>query len=289
MAKAVAKTGLGPIVLVAIEQSFPKEQRIIEDGLASRILPVVMQTFVKLMTLTPIRNWMIRATEKDLPGIWSCMMCRKRYIDEKLTNSVNQINAVVNLGAGYDTRIYRLQFLSVIPIWEVDQLENIQTKQIRLRKLFGKIPSYVKLIAIDFDHEKINQVLESKGYNSNKKTFFIMEAVTQYLTDAGIKSTFDFLAGAAPGSLLTFTYIRKDFLNGQKFYGWEKGYKKYIIEEKIWIFGLNPEEWPNFLKQYGWKVKEDIGFEELAEKYVKPTGRTLAFTPVERMIYAEKL
>jgi O-methyltransferase involved in polyketide biosynthesis len=30
-------------------------------------------------------------------------MCRKRYIDEKLIESVGQIDAVVNLGAGFDT------------------------------------------------------------------------------------------------------------------------------------------------------------------------------------------
>jgi O-methyltransferase involved in polyketide biosynthesis len=49
-----------------------------------------------------------------------------------------------------------------------------------------------------------------------------LEAVTQYLTESGIKSTFDFLSDAASESHLVFTYIRKDFLDGQQMYGCEK-------------------------------------------------------------------
>jgi O-methyltransferase involved in polyketide biosynthesis len=71
-------------------------------------------------------------------------------------------------------------------------------------------------------------------------------------------------------------------------YGWEKIYKRYVTN-KIWIFGMEPGAWPNFLKEYGWHVIEDMGYDEMAEKYVKPTGRMLTSTPVERMIYAEKL
>lgn len=288
MAKAAAKTGLGPIASVAIEQHFPKKQRIIEDDLAFQILPAGMRAFVALVKPQSIRNWMVRSAEKDLPGVWGGLMCRKRYIDEKLTESIGQSEAVVNLGAGFDTRVYRLPSLSRLPIWELDQIENIQLKQKRLKRVFGEIPINVKLVALDFDRERIDQVLVSEDYSLNQKTFFIMEALTQYLTDAGIQSTFDFLSNAVHGSRLVFSYIRKDFLDGHQMYGWEKGYKKYVIKDKIWIFGMDPEKWPDFLSQYGWKVIEDVDFMELHERYVKPTGRKLASTPVERLISAEK-
>jgi O-methyltransferase involved in polyketide biosynthesis len=52
---------------------------------------------------------------------------------------------------------------------------------------------------------------------------------------------------------------------------------------------MDPEGWPNFLKEYGWQLVEDVGYDELAEKYVRPTGRVLASTPVERVACAEKL
>jgi methyltransferase (TIGR00027 family) len=288
MTKAAAKTGASPTAMVALEQYFPAKQRIIEDDMAYRILPFGMRAFVWLVKSDPGRAWMVRATEKDAPGLWGGMLCRKRYIDEKLTGSVNRINAVVNLGAGFDTRAYRLPVLSDMPVWEVDQPENIQSKQVRLCKLFGATPSHVRLVPIDFDSEELGSVLTSHGYSADRRTFFIWEAVTQYLTETGIRATFNFLSKAKSGSLLAFTYIRKDFLDGRVMYGWENIYKKYV-KNKIWLFGMDPEEWPGFLEGYGWKIIEHIGYEELAERYVRPTGRELASTPVERIIYAEKV
>ena len=52
---------------------------------------------------------------------------------------------------------------------------------------------------------------------------------------------------------------------------------------------MNPAEWPEFLKEYDYKIIEDISVEDLIEKYVKPTGRNLKSTPIERIIFAEKI
>jgi hypothetical protein len=92
-----------PAVIVAIEQRFPKDQRIIADDLAYAMLPSGMKAFVWLMRPAFARDWMVRATEKSAPGLWALMACRKRYIDEKLIEAVDEIDAVVNLGAGFDT------------------------------------------------------------------------------------------------------------------------------------------------------------------------------------------
>jgi methyltransferase (TIGR00027 family) len=149
--------------------------------------------------------------------------------------------------------------------------------------------AHLKLVPIDFDHEELEAVLASHGYPADRRIFFIWEAVTQYLTETGIRTTFDFLAKAARGSRLAFTYIRKDFLDGQVMYGQEGLYKRYVVRDKIWLFGMDPEGVVNFLEPYGWRVIEHLGYEELAERYVKPTGRELTSTPIERMVYAEKL
>lgn len=288
MAKAAAKTGIGPTTLIAIEQYFPKEQRILEDDLAYSILPFGLKAFVRMTKPYWFRSWMIRAMEKDAPGLYAGMMCRKKYIDEKLISSANKIDAVVNLGAGFDTRAFRISQLSNTPFWEIDQFENIQPKQKKIQKLFGTIPSHIKLISIDFDKEDLGSLLNQSGYSIGTKTFYIWEAVTQYLTENGIHSTFDFLSNAAQGSCLAFTYVRKDFIDGKVLYNWDKGYKQYV-KSKIWLFGMEPGTWSDFLKNYGWKVIEDIGYEDLDERFVKPSGRVLASTPIERMVFAEKL
>ena len=89
--------------MVAVEQLFPETQRVIVDDLAHLILPFGARVSLWLMRSAIARDWMVRLTERTFPGLWGGMMCRKRYIDEKLIESVGQIDAVVNLGAGFDT------------------------------------------------------------------------------------------------------------------------------------------------------------------------------------------
>lgn len=288
MGRAAAKTGIMPTALVAVEQCFPKSERVIDDGLAIRMLPLAAAMFVRLLRLRWMRDWLMGLSEKSDPGVWGGLLCRKRYIDEKVESSRNEIDAVVSLGAGFDTRSFRLPTLAGLPMWEIDQRENIEVKEKRLRKALGAIPASVKLVTVDFDRDELGAILASQGYCESMRTFFVWEAVTQYLTEKGVRATFDWLAKATPGSRLAFTYVRKSFLTGKAVYGWESGYRRFVVT-KIWMFGMEPEDCPAFLQDYGWQVIEDVGYDELASRYIGPTGRFLASTEVERMVYAEKI
>ena len=279
------------MVMVAIEQKkFPESARIINDDLAYRILPFGMRAAVWLKLRLFSGDYMVNWMEKRLPGIWGGLMCRKRYIDDKVAEAADgQAETVVNLGAGFDTRAYRLPALAKVPVWEVDLPENIDAKRLRLRKVLEEVPAHVTLVPIDFDRQELGAVLASHGYAADTKTFFIWEGVTQYLTEASIRTTFDFLAKAPAGSRLAFTYVRKDFIDGKVLYGAKYLYKKTVLKDKSWLFGMDPEDVADFLGVYGWRVLEHLGYEELAERYVKPTGRKLVSMALERMVYAEKL
>ena len=289
--KGAAETGIGPTSLVAIEQGFPSDQRIIHDDLALKIMPSGYQLLIKLMRIPLLRNWMVKASEKQMKGIWSGMTCRKRYIDDKVVAAVanGSVDTIVNLGAGYDTRVYRLPTLANVPAWEVDQAVNIEAKQKGLQKAMGKIPTNVTLVPINFMEQELGDVLKAHGYAGDSKTFFIWEAVSQYLTETAVRQTFNFLAQAAAGSQLAFTYVLKDFIEGTELYGLEKAYKQMIVKDQIWHFGFAPEEVADFLSEYCWRLVEDLSYEELGERYVKPTRRDLPSMAIERMAYAEKI
>jgi len=192
MSRKAAQTGPGAMVLVAMEQYFPEAERIVTDNLALPILPFGYRAEVRL--IGRLKDWVIRKSEEKVPGLWGGIMSRKRYIDGIVSEAANgQIEAVVNLGAGFDTRAFRLQALAEVPVWEVDQKQNNDAKRARLEKLFQEIPTHVTLVPIDFDHEDLATVLASHGYTPEKKTFFIWEGVTQYLTETGVRATFEFL------------------------------------------------------------------------------------------------
>ena len=157
-----------------------------------------------------------------------------------------------------------------------------------MKKLFKAVPAHVTLVPIDFDHEVLGDVLRSYGYHNDMKTFFIWEAVTQYLPEESVRRTFDYLAEASPGSRLVFTYILKNFIEGKRLYDQKYIYENMVIKDKSWLFGLDFDEVADFLATYGWRMQEHLGYGELAEIYVKPTGRKLLSTPLERMVLAQK-
>lgn len=288
MTKSAANTSAGPIFTVAIEQTFPVNQRIVDDELAYRIMPFSIRIWAFLMKITFIRNWITGYYEKSNPGVWGGLLSRKRYINDKLDQNTGQMDGVVNLGAGFDTRVYTLGSLRNLPVWELDQTEIINTKKKRLKKILGNIPENIELVGIDFDHDDVSETLGKHGYTNDKQIFFIWEGVTQYLEENSINEMFDFLSHANSGSKICFSYVIKDFIEGKERHGLNYLYKNYV-EKKIWIFGREPEAWPKFLEKYGWRIVEEIGAAEASERYVKPTGRVFKSTPIERIIFAEKL
>ena len=231
---------------------------------------------------------MIRLTEKRIPGVWAIFSVRKRYIDDKVTEATH-LDALVNLGAGFDTLTFRLPTLVNGPVFEVDQPGDIESKRSKLNQALGELPEQLRFVSVDFDEEELGPALTTHGYSSDMKTVFVLQAVTQYLTMAGIQTTFDFLAKSQSGSRLVFTYVRRDFVEGRAFNDNEDLYKRLVLKDKVWLFGLNSEEVSDFLDGYGWRVLEHLGYDEIAEVYVKPTGRKLESFALERLVYAEKL
>lgn len=235
-----------------------------------------------------MRNLLIGVTEKTAHGIWGSMLCRKRYIDDSIQASLGSMDALVNLGAGFDTRAYRLPGLATLPVFEVDTPENIAAKQARLLAHYGQLPATVRLVPIDFERQELAAVLADQGYRAERRTFFVWEAVTQYLSEAAVRKTFAFLAQAASGSRLVFTYVRKDFIDGVNLYGAGPTYQRFRVKQPLWHFGLEPEQVATFLREYGWEEVEQLGSAELTARYIAPSGRAMPVSEIERVVSAMK-
>lgn len=278
------------MAVVAVEQHYPEGQRLVQDELAYQFLPPGLRLLVKLTRWPPARELMFNISEKRAQGVWGGVLCRKRYIDDKLLEALSiGIDAVVILGAGLDTRPYRLAVLAAIPVFEVDLPENVDYKRTRLQQLYGGVPAHVTLVSADFDRQELESVLAALGYKAWQKTFFILEAVTQYLTEASVRQTISFLAKANAGSRLVFTYVRKDFIDGVTIYGLDTLYQAYRVKGQLWRFGMDPEQVAAFLGEYAWKALEQVGSQEFIARYVKPSGRVLPVMEIERAVYAEKM
>jgi methyltransferase (TIGR00027 family) len=288
MTNPASQTAVGPMTIVAVEQYSNQGQRLVQDELAYHFLPTGVKFMVRLAHWRPARELLINLTEKTARGIWGSMLCRKRYIDDTIHEAIGAIDAVVILGAGLDTRAYRMTELTTIPVFEVDLPENITYKRTRLQQLYRQLPAPVQLVPIDFERQDLETVLAEHGYRVDQRTFFVWEAVTQYLTEEAVRKTFDFLAKAASGSRLVFTYIRQDFMDGVNLYGAAITYQRFRVKQQLWHFGMIPEQVAAFLEEYGWQEVEQLGSQECVARYVRPSGREIPVSEMERSVYAEK-
>lgn len=284
-----AGTAFGPIVLSAVEQFEPPDQRLVDDDLAALFLPLPLRAFIAATRLAPIRRTVVQASERNAPGLWANIACRKRYVDDNLAAALGDIDAVVVLGAGLDTRAYRLARHSDLPVFEVDLPINVARKHNTVARVLGTVPSSVRLVPVDFEHDDLFSALETQGYDREARTFFVWEGVTQYLTESAVRSTFDELSGAVPGSRIDFTYVRAEFIDGIEMYGAPALYRKFRQRSELWRFGLAPAGVSKFLDGYGWRLIEQAGPDEFTSRYVAPAGRDLRTSQIEWSAYAEKV
>ncbi|WP_163566900.1 SAM-dependent methyltransferase [Fodinicola feengrottensis] len=289
MPNPAARTAVGPMTIVAAAQWGPQEHRIHEDKLAYGFLPAATRAIVSLTRWEPARRALFNATESRAKGLWAEMLCRKRYVDDKLRAAVTAgVDNVVILGAGLDTLAYRRPVPAGTAVFEVDQPDTISYKKKAVTRALGKMPATVTLVPIDFQKENLREVLTAHGYRSGGRTFFVWEAVTQYLTEDAVRSCFTFLSQASAGSELVFTYVRKDFLDGITLYGAEGAYLDFVMKNRLWQFGMNPDQVEGFLADYSWMVKEQLGGKEFTARYVAPSGSRLPVTDIEQSCYAVK-
>lgn len=270
---------------VALEQYQPDKQRLIHDDLARQMLPGRLRLLLTIFGFKPLRQGFFNLIERGFPGTRGAL-CRKRYIEDKLLEALDSgVDTVVILGSGLDTLAYRLPQLSTIPVYEVDLPKTIAFKESVLRKLYEAVPTHVRLIPLDFDRQVLGDVLKSHGYSADQKSFFIWEGVTQYLFETAVRNVFEFLARVRPGSRIVFSYILKDFIDGERTYGLERLYQQY---REIWHFGLQPSQVAEFIGKYSWLELEQVGADEYRQRYLNPLGRMERAMEIERMVYAEK-
>jgi O-methyltransferase involved in polyketide biosynthesis len=103
MADKVSGTAFGPMIIAAGEQRMPQGRRLVTDEFAAAMLPPVMAWLVRPPL---VRRWLMSLTDREAPGLWNAIACRKRYLDDRMAEAITDgIEAVVLLGAAeYTTR-----------------------------------------------------------------------------------------------------------------------------------------------------------------------------------------
>lgn len=281
----VSNTALGAATCRLIEQYQPEKTRLFHDPVVKDLVGTLIKV---LMQFRSMRNYTIKQTDAIMPGIYGVQICRTRFIDEAVEQALAQgIRQVVILGAGLDTRPYRLAGVDRVQVFEVDLASVQEAKKKRLLKHFGRLPAHVTFVPIDFDKESLEAVFSGTGFDSSKPALFVWEGVTQYLLEQGVRRTLAFVGTSAPGSILVFTYVLQSIIEGHSdLPGAEKLLDVVAKRGSAWLFGLDPFGVASYLAPFHLNLTADVGNAEYQARYLEPLGRNLVVSECERIAQA---
>ncbi|MDY6932346.1 MAG: SAM-dependent methyltransferase [Halobacteriota archaeon] len=286
-------TGVGVSSTRAMMMLFPKEKHLFEDPYSEKVLTPYYKFWFILMRSTKIFNSLIKSMEKRSPGALGWFFCRTRYIDDVLRDCISnkEIKTVVNLGAGMDCRAYYIPGLEGISYFEIDHPSVIDKKKKIVKKILNELPDHVSFIPIDFDSQSLSTALDENGYDPASKTLFIWEGVTQYISKEANDDTLKYVAQAAPGSEIVFTYVLKSFISGEYVHDAVKTLYKRVCKASnpLFIYGLDPTGIRDHLERYSLSLIEEVGSEEFENRYIRSVDLDLQIKPfdIERFVLAE--
>lgn len=172
--------------------------KLCDDNLTLELLPFVSKLSILVRSLHSIatdKSHFLRPLDLNMSG-----RCTRG--DQALLNLAPDITQIVILGAGNDTRLHRLVGLPE-GLFEIDAPS---TQAYKLQKLGKYRNPLVRFVSANFERESWLDNLVIAGFDLSKKTLFIWEGVTYYLTESALRSTLRSISQCATGSKLVLDY-----------------------------------------------------------------------------------
>ncbi|MFJ4894653.1 class I SAM-dependent methyltransferase [Streptomyces sp. NPDC088788] len=244
------------------------------DPVAVRLLRAEERTPVEQVRAnTPPTGWRERAAYEGVLACAEVVVPRTVAIDEALRAHAG--DQLVILGAGLDTRAWRLSELARTDVWEVDHPASQQDKLDRLPAEQSAVSRSVRFTPVDFALDDLGTALDGAGHDPSTPTAWLWEGVVPYLTRDEVRATVAALAArTAPGSVLVVNYQSPSTRAAAgrlltRFLG------SSITSGEPWRSLWRPEQLATLLDEYGLRVLSDDNLLDLAHTHgIPPQGRT---------------
>ena len=140
------------------------------------------------------------------------VIARTFYFDRILERVLTDAEQFVLLGAGYDTRACGPLVPRGVACFEVDHPRVQKLKRSNL-DVAGIDAQGITFVPVDFSREDAFSRLTENGYDPGRRTVFLWEGVTLYLSEDDVRKTLRGVgANAAPGSALVADIYAERFL-----------------------------------------------------------------------------
>jgi methyltransferase (TIGR00027 family) len=258
----------------ALESTRAPGWRLFEDRLASAFLPRRLRLVARLSRVRLAGDVVRAYIDRRWPGARTSAVARTKFIDDAAEAALRSgVAQVVVLGAGFDARAYRLSSMLRAAVFEVDHPSTSARKRRVVEAALGALPHHLQFVAVDFNSEAFSSAMSSAGYDPSRRTLFIWEGVTNYLTEAAVDGILRWCGSAAVGSTVVLTYIHRRVLDSpEAFEGTAKLFATLSASGERWTFGLDPLCLSRFLAERGLILDEDVGASAYRALYFGPSA-----------------
>ncbi len=282
-----SRTAIGIALCRAGESEKPENERICYDPYARYFLPWYFHVLRRVPFWVKYRR---KKWQKRSPGMLEAVVARVRYIDDFLLACIdNGLEQLVILGAGFDTRPYRIDALKLgVSIFEVDHPATQKVKKRKLKKILGPLPGHVRFVSVQFNSQNLGERLKNKGYDKTLKTLFIWEGVVMYLTPEAVDNTLGFIRkNSGSGSWIVFDYIPASVVEGADAPVEGRVLKKDVAQkgEKL-MFAIEPDSIEEFLLRRGFINIKNLNAQDLRDRYFKGVNTDRKISRVLNFVHA---
>ncbi len=257
-----SRTAQSMALFRALETTRPPKERLFTDEFAAMFLSPPMRIAARIAAkCAPVRTGLIAWMDRRWPGSRASAVARTCFIDRALIQALKEeIRQVVILGAGYDSRAYRIEGIERARVFEVDRAETQAMKRRVLMRRLRPFPPHTVFVATDFMKQTLADVLTSAGFDPERKAFFIWEGVTNYLDEGSVDATLRFVGGNSPGGRIAFTYTHRGVIDGSGDFWVSPNVIRHLQRAgEPWTFGFYPAEVVSYLHARGLELKQDLG------------------------------
>jgi methyltransferase (TIGR00027 family) len=252
----------------ALEARRRPGSRVADDSLAVRFLSPEYRVLTELARIPPLH----RLIEHVIDSRWPCaragVVARTRVLDDTIAAELATVEQVVILGAGFDTRAYRLPGIERLPVFEVDHPTTQAEKQRILAKTSVGLPGHVTFVPVVFGTDDPATRLADSGFAAGRQTLVLWEGVTNYLDRPAVDTTFRWLASAlGSGSPMLFTYVHRGILDGSADFA-GAGTTMQAVQRvgEPFTFGFDPAELADYLAVRGFELVSDVTVADAATR-----------------------
>jgi methyltransferase (TIGR00027 family) len=204
---------------------------------------------------------------KAFMGGWTVVI-RTCVIDEQLRSAISEgVDTILNLGAGLDTRPYRLELPASLRWIEVDQPQVIELKE---RSLIHEKPRCrLERIKLDLSDAGERRKVLDQATAGSKKVLVLTEAVILYLPEAAVASL---AADLRANPVIRYWIV--DYFSPEAYQYRRRTHMDRAMKNAP--FQFEPQDYFGFFSGLGWHPREVRYLAEEADRLNRPPAFPVA-------------